>query len=84
MSRHFSWDRASALLFFLLALLVAAPKSMTRAQFVAEERQAWTETRKQLDAVLTPDQLLHGRFVVLRRGKKSLAAGVVDGSGTPS
>jgi hypothetical protein len=40
----------------ILALLVAAPKSMTRAQFVAEERQAWTETRKQLDAMLTPEQ----------------------------
>ncbi len=29
------------------------------------------------DAVLTPAQLLHGRFAVLRRGKKSLAAAVV-------
>lgn len=41
----------------ILALLVAAPKSMTRAQFMIEEHQAWTETRKQLDAMLTPDQL---------------------------
>ncbi|KQX63564.1 tyrosine--tRNA ligase [Angustibacter sp. Root456] len=29
------------------------------------------------DAVLTADDLLHGRFAVLRRGKKSLAAAVV-------
>jgi tyrosyl-tRNA synthetase len=29
-----------------------------------------------VDAVLAADQLLHGRFAVLRRGKKSLAAGV--------
>ena len=41
----------------ILALLLAAPKSMTRAQFVAEEHQAWAQTRKQLDAMLTPDQL---------------------------
>jgi hypothetical protein len=41
----------------VLALLVAAPKSMTRAQFVAEERQAWDQTRKQIDALLTRDQL---------------------------
>jgi tyrosyl-tRNA synthetase len=30
------------------------------------------------DAVLTSDQLLHDRYAVLRRGKKSLAAAVVD------
>jgi hypothetical protein len=41
----------------ILALLVAAPKSMTRAQFVVEEHRAWADTRKQLDAMLTPDQL---------------------------
>ncbi len=29
------------------------------------------------DATFTAEQLLHGRFAVLRRGKKSLAAGVV-------
>jgi len=32
-----------------------------------------------VDAVLAADQLLHGRFVVLRRGRKALAAGVADG-----
>ena len=41
----------------VLALLLAAPRSMTRAQFVLEEHQAWAQTRKQLDALLTPDQL---------------------------
>lgn len=40
----------------ILSLLVAAPRSMTRAQFVAEERQEWSRTREQLDAMLTPDQ----------------------------
>jgi tyrosyl-tRNA synthetase len=30
------------------------------------------------DAVLGPDQLLHGRYAVLRRGKKSLAVAVVE------
>ena len=40
----------------ILALLIAGPKSMTRGQFVAQERQAWAQTRKQLDAVLTPEQ----------------------------
>lgn len=40
----------------ILALLVSGPKSMTRAQFVAEERQAWAQTREQLDAMLTSDQ----------------------------
>ncbi|GAA4353320.1 tyrosine--tRNA ligase [Angustibacter luteus] len=30
------------------------------------------------DAVFAADQLLHGRFAVLRRGKKSLAAAVAD------
>jgi len=33
-----------------------------------------------VDAVLAADQLLHGRFVVLRRGRKALAAGVADGA----
>jgi hypothetical protein len=41
----------------ILALLLAAPKSMTRAQFVIEERQAWAQTRRLLDALLTTDQL---------------------------
>jgi hypothetical protein len=41
----------------ILALLLAAPRSMTRAQFVIQEHQAWAQTRKQLDALLTPDQL---------------------------
>jgi tyrosyl-tRNA synthetase len=31
-----------------------------------------------VDAVLAADQLLHGRYVVLRRGRKALAAGVVQ------
>jgi tyrosyl-tRNA synthetase len=33
-----------------------------------------------VDAVLAADQLLHGRYVVLRRGRKALAAGVADGA----
>jgi tyrosyl-tRNA synthetase len=33
-----------------------------------------------VDAVLAEDQLLHGRYVVLRRGRKALAAGVADGA----
>ena len=33
-----------------------------------------------VDAVLAADQLLHERFVVLRRGRKALAAGVADGA----
>lgn len=41
----------------MLELLVASPPSMTREQFVAEERLIWADTRKQLDAVLTPEQL---------------------------
>jgi hypothetical protein len=40
----------------VLALLVAGSPSMTRDQFEVQERQIWTETRKQLDAVLTPEQ----------------------------
>lgn len=40
----------------ILALLVSGPKSMTRTQFMAEERRAWTQTREQLDSMLTPDQ----------------------------
>jgi tyrosyl-tRNA synthetase len=31
-----------------------------------------------VDAVLGAEQLLHGRYVVLRRGRKALAAGVVE------
>lgn len=32
-----------------------------------------------VDAVVGPEQLLHERYVVLRRGKKSLAAGLLQG-----
>ena len=41
----------------MLALLVASPASMTRDQFVERERAIWADTSKQLDAVLTPEQL---------------------------
>jgi hypothetical protein len=41
----------------MLALLVAGPSSMTRSQFVLQEKQAWTQTCAQLDAMLTPEQL---------------------------
>jgi 23S rRNA A2030 N6-methylase RlmJ len=40
----------------ILALLVSGPRSMTRDQFVTAEKQAWADTRKQLDALLTPEQ----------------------------
>ncbi|GAB3680096.1 tyrosine--tRNA ligase [Angustibacter aerolatus] len=33
-----------------------------------------------VDAVLTQEQLLHGRFVLLRRGRRTLAAGVAAGA----
>ncbi|MGN6058899.1 MAG: hypothetical protein ACTHOI_10005 [Sphingomicrobium sp.] len=42
----------------VLALLIAGPHFMTRDQFLAEEHQIWTETRAQLERVLTPDQRL--------------------------
>ena len=32
-----------------------------------------------VDAVVGPEQLLHERYLVLRRGKKSLAAGLLQG-----
>jgi len=41
----------------MLALLVASPSTMTRDQFVVQERALWVDTRRQLDAVLTPEQL---------------------------
>jgi hypothetical protein len=40
----------------MLSLLVSGPRSMTRDQFMAQERYAWADTRKKLDAVLTPEQ----------------------------
>jgi len=35
------------------------------------------------DAVLLPDDLLHGRYALLRRGKRTLALAVVDGATGP-
>lgn len=40
----------------MLALLVASPPSMTRAQFQLQEQQLFAETRAKLNAILTPDQ----------------------------
>jgi hypothetical protein len=41
----------------ILSLLLTAPASMTRDQFVLREQEIWTSSHKQLDALLTPDQL---------------------------
>lgn len=41
----------------ILGLLVAGPKSMTRAEFLVAEHEVWADTCQQLDAMLTPDQL---------------------------
>jgi hypothetical protein len=41
----------------ILALLVAAPRSMSRAQFLADEGRIWADTHRRLVALLTPDQL---------------------------
>ncbi|MGN6611186.1 MAG: tyrosine--tRNA ligase [Angustibacter sp.] len=53
--------------------------SRSAARRTIEEGGAYVNNAKVVDveAVLTADDLLHGRFAVLRRGKKSLAAAVV-------
>jgi tyrosyl-tRNA synthetase len=53
--------------------------SRSAARRTIDEGGAYVNNAKvvDVDAVLTPDDLLHGRFAVLRRGKKSLAAAVV-------
>jgi hypothetical protein len=40
----------------ILALLVAGPPTLTRDQFMANRRVIREQTRRQLDALLTPDQ----------------------------
>ena len=40
-----------------LALLVAGPPNLSRDQFIARRHQMWVATRKQLDALLSTDQL---------------------------
>ncbi len=40
----------------ILAVLLTAPPSLTRDQFVAARQAIRTETRQRLDALLTPDQ----------------------------
>jgi hypothetical protein len=41
----------------IMALLLTGPASMTREQFLAQERRITKQSRGQLDALLTPDQL---------------------------
>jgi len=41
----------------ILALLLTAPQSLTRDQFLAARRGIAERTHRQLDALLTPDQL---------------------------
>jgi hypothetical protein len=41
----------------VLALLLTAPPSLTRDQFVAKRHEIKEQTHRQLDALLTPDQL---------------------------
>ncbi len=55
-------------------------QSRSAARRTIEEGGAYVNNVKldDVDAVLTAEHLLHGRFAVLRRGKKSLAAAVVD------
>lgn len=40
----------------VVALLLTAPPSLTRGQFMADRRQIKARTRAQLEVVLTPDQ----------------------------
>jgi len=40
----------------ILGLLVAGPRTMTRADFMLAEHEVWADTCQQLDAMLTPDQ----------------------------
>ena len=40
-----------------LALLVAGPPNLSRDQFIARRHQMWVTTRKQLDSLLSTDQL---------------------------
>jgi hypothetical protein len=40
-----------------LALLVAGPSNLTRTEFITRRHQMWAKTRKQIDALLTPDQV---------------------------
>jgi hypothetical protein len=40
----------------ILAVLLTAPPSLTRAQFLAARQAIRTETHRRLDALLTPDQ----------------------------
>jgi hypothetical protein len=49
----------------VLALLLTAPPTMTRDQFMVRRNAIWAETHERLDALLTRDQLeirkeLHG------------------------
>jgi hypothetical protein len=41
-----------------LALLVAGPQNLTRDEFIARRHQMWVTTRKQLDSLLSTDQLV--------------------------
>ena len=41
----------------VLALLLTAPPSLTRNQFLQRQETIWEGTRKKLDALLTPEQL---------------------------
>jgi hypothetical protein len=41
----------------ILALLLTAPQSLTRGQFVTKQREIVAQTRKQVHALLTPDQI---------------------------
>ncbi|WP_426566675.1 tyrosine--tRNA ligase [Angustibacter sp. McL0619] len=56
--------------------------SRSGARRTIDEGGAYVNNVKVTDpeAVFTTDQLLHGRFAVLRRGKKSLAAAVAEGA----
>ncbi|KHE74199.1 hypothetical protein AS25_08320, partial [Kocuria marina] len=64
-------------------LLVATglAESKSAARRTLKEGGASVNNRKLSgeDATLTPDDLLHGRFALLRRGKKNLAAVTVTG-----
>jgi len=40
-----------------LALLVAGPRNLTRDEFIARRHEMWVTTRKQLDSLLSTDQL---------------------------
>ncbi len=40
-----------------LALLVAGPPNLTRTEFITRRHEMWANTRKRIDALLTPDQV---------------------------